>query len=97
MPYTIRVPQPVTFQVQLFTINVNMDMILETINAKHYRHDLNCSINAKPLGTILETINAKHYRNDLNCSVNAKHWAQSQRLSIPNTGHDLNYSINTEH
>ena len=63
-------------------------------------HNLNYSINTKPLDMISETINTilsmPNTGHDLNWSINAKHWTWSLRLSIPHTGHYINYSINTK-
>ena len=47
-------------------------------------HDLNCSINAKPLGTISTILSM------------GNHWARSQRRSMPKTKHDPDCSINAK-
>ena len=46
------------------------------------------TINSQPLGTISWTINSKHWARSQKLSM-PNHWAQSQRLSMQNTGHDV--------
>ena len=54
-----------------------LDTISTVLSMPNTGHDLNCSINTKPLGTISETINAKH-------------WAWSQPFyQCQTTGYDL--------
>ena len=64
-------------------------------------HDLNCSINAKPLSAISECIDVNHWSrsqlfyhcqttgHDLNCSINAKPLGMFSESMMLITGHDL--------
>ena len=58
----------------------NTDTNSQTIAAKHWAQSW--------------AINVQHWHKLVTFLSMPNHWAQSQRLSMPNTRHNLNYSIN---